>query len=309
MRIPYGAFFLIIFACAPATLAFAKTNKKILPRFLQKAYIIQKSAIIYARPDFDAIQVTSIPSGALVTISKKIYRPKQTGFGTFYRIYINKPKKLKAYISEIDVVPRYIRSGSKYKINPSFQQVKKNLSRLKDLQFNREPEKESLDFKNTPISQMKFIGLITDYIRLKHRRPQNTQSAWFFNLRLSWPGFPLPILTADAGLGFSTAKPFFDGIKSQRGYYLMGNMILKLALLESPYFLVHLGGGFALKWKQALPPDLLTSMHLTAGVTSLGSFVIRIHERFYLQLEGKLQYDFSEYGLSSGLGGGIMAAF
>ena len=79
-----------------------KTKIKSLPSYLQKGYVIQKDAIVYTRPDFDSLQIIRIPAGTVVTISKKIYRPK-SHFGTFYRIYLKKPKKLKAYISEVDI--------------------------------------------------------------------------------------------------------------------------------------------------------------------------------------------------------------
>ena len=160
-----GIFILIVlFSCFPAL---AKKNK-ILPKHLQKAYVIQQDAIVYTRPDFDSVQIIRIPSGSLVTISKKIHRPN-SGFGTFYHIYINKPKKMKAYISEIDVVPRYIRSGSTHKMNPNFNSVKKNLSRLEDLQFNREPEKE-INFSDTPISKLILLGLVTDHFWIKNQK-------------------------------------------------------------------------------------------------------------------------------------------
>ena len=281
-------------------------KKKILPKHLQKAYVIQKDAIIYARPDFDATQIIRIPSGTLVTVSKTIYRPK-TSFGTFYRIYINKPKKMKAYISEIDVVPRYIRSGSKHKINPSFNEVKKNLSRLEDMQFNSEPEKE-INFSNTPASKLILMGLVTDYLWMRNRNFPEPRGIWFFNFKYSQPDFPLPPLGTHISLGFATQPPVIKGDLKKRGYYLMGNILLSIALIESSLFSFQLGGGFVIKWKQALPPEDSYPHQLAVGVAGIGAFTIRINDRFYFLLEGKLQKDFMEYEMIPGIGGGIMVA-
>ena len=291
----------LLLSCLPAL-----AKKKILPKHLQKAYVIQKDAIVYTRPDFDAAQVIRIPSGSLVTISKKVYRPKTT-FGTFYRIYVNKPKKIKAYISEIDVVPRYIRTGSTHKINPSFNEVKKNLSRLEDLQFNSEPEAE-IDLNSTPVSKLMLLGLVTDYLWMENLHYPGTRGNWFFNLKYSQPNFPTPPLGTHISLGFSTKDPIINANLQRRGFYIMGNVFLTMALIESSHFLFQLGGGFVLKWKQALPPEDPYLHHLSIGIVGLGSFTIRINERFYFLLEGKLQNDFVEYKMIPGVGGGIMVA-
>ena len=103
-------------------------------------------------------------------------------------------KKLRAYISEIDVVPRYVKSGSKLKINPSFDQVKKKLKYVKDFQFNTGPE-DALDFSEKPLSQMKFIGMLISYSWLAYESEDQFFPAWFFSLKLSGAG--LPIKTGD----------------------------------------------------------------------------------------------------------------
>ena len=304
MTIRQGIFLssMILLFCSPAL---AKKNK-ILPKHLQKAYVIQQDSIVYTRPNFDSVQIIRIPSGSLVTISKKIHRP-DSGFGTFYRIYINKPKKIKAYISEIDMVPRYIRSGSTHKINPNFNSVKKNLSRLNDLQFNSEPEKE-VNFSNTPISKLILLGLVVDHLWMRNLHLPGTRNIWFFNLKYNQPDFPLSPLGTHIGLGVSTQPPVIDGNLKQRGYYIMGNILLNISLIESSYFLFQLGGGFVIKWKQALSPADPYLHHLAIGVAGLASFTIRINERFYFLLEGKLQKDFMEYKMIPSVGGGIIVA-
>ena len=184
-------FLFFIFCASCVFSAWAEDEKKtskVLPSYLQKAYVIQKSAIVYTRPDFDSMQVSNIPAGTLVTVSKKIYRPSNR-FGTFYRIYITQPKKLRAYISEIDIVPRYVKSGSKYKSNPEFPQVKKKLKYVKDFQFNSNEPEEDLDLSDKEISDLRFTGLVFSYSWQAYKQKSNLFSTWFFWIKTQGTGF------------------------------------------------------------------------------------------------------------------------
>ena len=73
---------------------------------IQRAIVVEHNAIIYQEADFDADQIAFLSRNKIIAVSTKIYRPKNL-FGSFYKIYINKPKKIRGYISEIDVVPQY----------------------------------------------------------------------------------------------------------------------------------------------------------------------------------------------------------
>ena len=52
--------FLVLLICFTQNL-WGQQKNKILPQSLQKAYIVQKTAIVYARPDFDSLQIAKIP--------------------------------------------------------------------------------------------------------------------------------------------------------------------------------------------------------------------------------------------------------
>lgn len=300
-------FFIILFLFPFITFAEEKSSSKILPSHLQKAYVIQKEAFIYTRPDFDSMRVSTVPAGAKVTISKKIYRPASR-FGTFYRIYISKPKKMRAYISEIDVVPRYIKSGSKLKINPEYKQVKKKLKYVKDFQFNMNPEDE-LDFSEKSLSEMKYVGLIASYAWLAYDSHSKSFSAWFFGLKLSGAGLPITNIFTDINLMFSYSPPVIKKKEVKRGYTILADFLLKMNLLDAPYFLFQLGGGFMLKFKGALYPADRSLYEIGGGLAGVGSLSIKIQDRLSVLVEGKYYYDLLESEFVPFVTGGILFSF
>jgi len=297
------SFFLIIFS-------FHANAKKVLPAYLQKAYVIQKNAIIYTRPDFDSAQITNIPGGTKVTISKKIYRPK-TRFGTFYRIYINKPKKLRAYISEVDVVPRYIKSGSTFKPNPAFKQVKKKIKHVKDFQFNSMDmdSADNLDINDKPLSQSRFIGMIISHYWLAYQSQQNFSSALFFGLKVSGSNLPIKQLVTDVNLMFSLKPPVINQTRLRRGYILLGDFLFKLPLIEAPMFILQAGGGLMVRFNGSLPPDNTALSNVGAGIAGTVTFNMKIYDRFFFLFEGKSYYDISESKYIPALTGGLMVSF
>ena len=88
---------------------------------LQKAFIIQaEGSLVYDRPSFDGKQVHWIPFGEKAVVSKKILKPERE-MGTFYKVFLKKPKKIVGYISEVEVVPELIkRKSGRYITNPEY---------------------------------------------------------------------------------------------------------------------------------------------------------------------------------------------
>ena len=117
----------------------SKKEKSLLTgksKYLQKGYVLQMNSKIYREPNFDAPHIYTVPAGGKILISRKIFTPPSQ-FGTFYKIFIHKNKKVVGYISEIDVTPRFERSG-KNKINPRYAILKSQMSK------GRRPGKETL---------------------------------------------------------------------------------------------------------------------------------------------------------------------
>lgn len=108
---------------------FGKKETLDVPR-IQRAVVTEHQAIVYKQPDFDAEQIMRLPHNRIVAVSTKIYRPKNL-FGSFYRIFINKPRKIRGYVSEIDVLPQYKKSKEGYFLNKEYQKKEKALKQVK----------------------------------------------------------------------------------------------------------------------------------------------------------------------------------
>ena len=108
---------------------FGKKEKVVVPR-IQRAVVIENQAIIYTQPDFDSEQMMKLPNNKIIAISTKIYRPKNL-FGSFHRIFINKPRKIRGYISEIDVLPQYKKAKDGYVLNKKYQKKEQALRQVK----------------------------------------------------------------------------------------------------------------------------------------------------------------------------------
>ncbi len=304
MKLIFSLFFLFL-----TPVALGKIEPKVLPSHLQKAYIIQRQAIVYARPNFDSLQITSIPAGELVTLTKKIYRP-QSNFGTFYRIYITRPKKMRAYISEIDVVPRYVQSGSGYKLNDFFVQTKKKLHHIKDFQANRSKFEGGMDLSDKSIPQTQQIGMTIAYNWMNYSSSEKFIGSWFFNLKWSGHDTPVKNIPTDLQLGFSISPIMMKDIFLKRGLIVIGEFVFKLPLVDFPYLMAYIGGGLMLKWKIPLvPSDPAIPSKVGTGPLVSSGFSFKMKERFFLNVEGKFYYDFQESRYFPSLSGGVLIGF
>ena len=86
----------------------------------QRAHTIQINSFVYKRPDFDSKKIGVIDNGSKMLVTRKVYLgPNQ--FGSFYKIFYHKKnRKLRGYISEVDVVSEFDKKGKK---NPNFKKV------------------------------------------------------------------------------------------------------------------------------------------------------------------------------------------
>lgn len=112
-----------------------KNLKKYKP-YLQNAYIVKPNSFIYKKPDFDSPQLLSVEVGKKVLISKKVFKPKHS-FGSFYKVVIEKPKRLVGYISQIEALPEFLKIDKSYKKNTCFSQIENQLKKTgqADLSF------------------------------------------------------------------------------------------------------------------------------------------------------------------------------
>lgn len=107
---------------------FGKKNKVPL---IQRGIVSQPVAIVYKKPDFDAPKIHSVTKNRIVVMSTKIYRPSHL-FGSFYRVFINRPRKIRGYISEVDMIPEFKKKGSGYVMNYQYVKKEKSLKEIKN---------------------------------------------------------------------------------------------------------------------------------------------------------------------------------
>ena len=137
------------------------TNTK---KHLQKAYITTLNSAIYEIPDFDSKKLKHLPQGKQVTISKKIFYPKDHNFGSFYKIFSSKDKKkVVGYVSEAEVVPQFIKNDKgKYVLNKYYRIAKRQIQTKKipddDLSIKTMQERTKLNsYKQETMEQEKKV--------------------------------------------------------------------------------------------------------------------------------------------------------
>jgi len=303
-------FYIILFVAFSYPCLGATKKNKFLPAHLQKAYVIQKDAIVYARADFDALRIITIPAGTKVTVSRKLYLPKNN-FGSFYRIYIAKPKKMKAYISEVDVVPHYLRSKSGYRVNPAFHQVGKKLHQVQQWEDGKDAtsfETAETQFSDKPLFQMRWIGAVADYAWISYSGQTTSAPAWFFSMRLIGPGPPVKQIATNMSLGFAVTPPVVNREQAQNGFVTIGDFLLRMPFVTASHVLLSINGALMVKINVPTLPRPW-QLQLGAGVVGSVDAIIRIQNRLYAFLEGKYYYDFQEDRSFPSLGAGFLVGF
>ena len=140
-------------------------GRKIL---IQRAIVTEHNAIVYQQADFDAEQIAFLPRNKIIAVSTKIYRPKNL-FGSFYKIYVNKPKKIRGYISEIDVVSQYKQVKEGLVLNSAYKdkeavlkqvQERSKIQRYKKRRRALTEESESPSSKKAVIQQQQTESVL-----------------------------------------------------------------------------------------------------------------------------------------------------
>lgn len=120
---------------------------------VQRGIVNEHRAIVYESQDFDSKQVIRLPRNKIIVLSTKIYRP-QNLFGSFYKVYLNKPQKIRGYISEIDVIPQYKRTPDGVSVNEAYKERESILKQVKKetQSFSPKPTQASKNPSTNPSS-------------------------------------------------------------------------------------------------------------------------------------------------------------
>ena len=276
-------------------------KKNILGKYkshLQHGYIIAAEGLIYKKPNFDSEQIFYLTSGTKALLSKKIFTPSHR-FGTFYKIFIKKPKKIVGYISEVDVIPEY-ESKSKNKSNPKYKLVEKQLT--KHGNFNLESLNKNKNFlpKRPHGKSAAGKGSSTQPLRLRRyggfsmSRKYDSELVindifkdMLFGLKFSGKNLLLSNIETDINLSVSSDfKVYYSDILI--GYPLVGGYKYTVYIMggvKVNYYNPPLPVGFEQK------PTF--NVRLDLGPVASLSFVYPFKDRLVLRADLKLEYGIS----------------
>lgn len=162
--------------------------------YMQRAYISRQDSFVYSQPSFDATKLQALPIGKLVLISRKVFLPPHS-FGSFYRIFLFREKKLVGYVSEAEVIPEFIKKEDDYHSNPSYKKAKlykskKQILKIQDIEDTASPSNQVLiqtkEKKRFSLKTKfkKYIGLSLGYSPYLNIAPIAYESL-FLGLKLS----------------------------------------------------------------------------------------------------------------------------
>ena len=242
---------------------FIKHKKK-----LQVAYVLQLNAIIYKNPHFDSEQIHYISSGERIIVSKKIYYPLNR-FGSFYKVYVKKPRKIVGYISEVDVIPQFIKENKKYTLNSQFtlaERYKGDVNKIASQNRSR-PRKKKSFFDNKGQYKNRFIGISLAF-------PTNGQKFYFLpQLGIKLSGYNL--LISNFNMDFNIASGLSKPIQIKTDFL---GVYDKVKLIQRFPLLIGLG----LRVNIDVPPVPDQTKNILSAIGSLGTRIPITHFIFFV---------------------------
>lgn len=279
---------------------------------VQRAYVMENRAIVYSEPDFDSKQLAHLPRNRVIAVSTKIYRPKNL-FGSFYKVFVNKPKKIRGYISEVDIVTQFNKTKSGFRLNPIYRQKENILKRVKDQSsigsFLKEDDNKKVkkdkkikkDNQEKKVSRKNIIGIIGGW-HLPLFGVDLKNSSKFLGLQGVYTSPVINDISVDWRLSYSLQAPK----NSSSGWIVEGHIFPLLFILKQRDYLFHFGGGLAWKLEKSYRPKKDEQLKLGIG-GSLGAVV-----HAFSSLHVKIAVEYNLFLLDSqniGLWGGIMYDF
>ncbi len=296
----------------------SKSKRNVLKKYkshLQNGYVIVPEGLIYKQPDFDAEQIFYFKLGTKVLMSKKIFSPPHR-FGTFYKVFMKKPKKIVGYISEVDVIPEYNRKV-KNQLNLKYKLLEKQLNktgRLNLESLNKVDGKNRFTYDDKPVedrfslsnssSSKYYIGLSVGG-RYNSRNPKfSINDLW---LGLKWSGKALSGIEMDMNFNFVPSHLPIIFAKKWLNYKNLSfchiDILAGYPLVAGYKYVIYIMGGLQLDYdyvqlNQKKIPEW------TPGLVGALSFVKPIEKRFAFRMDLKIDYGFQER-----VTGGALAAF
>ncbi len=275
----------------------AKVKKKsVIDRYknnLQGGYVITVNSLIYKQSDFDAEQIFYLKYGTKVLMSKKIFVPPHR-FGTFYKVFIKKPKKVVGYISEVDVIPEFVRL-SKNQFNPKYQKLEKQLKEHGTFNLASLSQQKEKNFSE---SGMKPSMVNSSIDSLKSKRYLGFSVGGRYDYGLNWDNILFGVKVSGKNLFLSNIEMDINLNISSLSFYHI-DMLAGYPLLAGYKYVVYIMGGLKVdianfhvseNKANSVPYLILPNF----GPVGSLSFVLPFQDKFSLRVDLKMEYGFLE---------------
>ena len=287
-------------------------TKNLIPEKLkdqfQRAYINRSNSFVYSKPDFDSSRLRPLSIGKLVLISRKIYLPPHS-FGSFYRIFLFRPKKLIGYISEAEVIPEFKLNQGVYTINPNYKKAKRykdsrQTLKIQNLENNvtskqrskiQEEMKKRIDSHHQTSYKNYYGVFIGSSSYLNNIDPSQSQHRPLLGFNFS--SYRTKV-NFDINLGMYLKNVFF--IEKGSFDFLIGLPFIK----TSSYSLLTSIGMFV-----EYQPTITNTVNFDLGPIVSTSFLVPLNKNFLLNLSAKGNYQSIEGLFSLKLLAGLQFSF
>ena len=272
------------------------------PPVIQRGIVSEHEAIIYENYDFDSEQIARLPQNKVIVVSTKIYRP-QNLFGSFYKVYLNKPQRVRGYISEVDIIPQYKRSQEGLVLNEAYQE-RENI--LKQVKPRKGPSQIQMQ-KPAPVSspseeKSEKTDSQQESSKEKIKNAVGFSFGWMSPLFEEGPYGFTPVLGGVHWLGFIPPLDlFFDAhlaISPLAPYEIQGNQADSGFIVEGQFFPLwkgfegmSLGAGLAWKYESNLQ---LSQSEFNLGLGVSLNFIFHFTEALFGRLSSEYKYYFNE---------------
>ena len=270
--------------------------------YMQRAYVSSLNSFVYRKPDFDSMKLYPLSIGKKILISKKIFRPPHN-FGTFYKVFLFKDKKVVGYISEAEVISEFKRKKGVFIANPSYKTAKQYISENKVLSLDsieeikksaEKPKTEKL--KDTTSHKKKYVGLsaglMTSYIS-----PNIPIEDWLIGIKLS--GYNLLISYLNMDINFTSSYNW-------KHFYL--DILTAYPILQSPHYHLFAMGG--LMGNLSLNEDYIMDQNsIDYGLSGALSLLVPLNKNIVFRLDTKSLYKIKKSSVLFGGSASLQVAF
>ena len=225
-------------------------------------------------------------------MTTKIYKGVG-GFGTFYKTKL-KNKKI-GYITDIEVIPQYIKVGDKLRPNEEFKQfgLRERTKHLEDIYLSR------------------YLGVSSSWVSLTEKWGEKTFTKFvpFLGLRLTGPKFISEQFPWDLEILINPFLPKYykeiplkedkGNITDSSGFHIQSSLLFNLPLSQTIFRLIYAGLGPSFFFRnielQSSENASYNLKQLRLGATLQFGLAYRVYEKYLVRIEGRYHWEKTRY--------------